>query len=77
MGSQRGSYSGEGHYSFKELQKFAIEFLLQARAIRYVSWLQVRDEVLITFLYDEDLNPAGDSWYKQVVALPLRQVHFS
>lgn len=42
------------------LQKITIEFLTQGRTVRYISWRQVRDEVLKMFPYDEDLDPAGD-----------------
>lgn len=57
-------------------QKFAIEFLMQARAMRYASWRHVRDEVLKKFLYDEELDPTGDSWFDTVAGTPVRQLHF-
>jgi hypothetical protein len=57
-------------------QNFAIEFLKQARAMRYTSWRQLRDEVLRLFLYDDELDPAGDLLCKEVIGTPLRQLHF-
>ena len=62
--------------AFTRPQRFSVEFLTQASAMRFRSWSQVRDEVLRTFLYDEELDPVGDSWYEHVVGASLRQLHF-
>lgn len=56
------------------LQRFSIEFLNQARMMQYKTWRQVRDEVLQLFLYDEELDPAGDSWHEKMVGVPLEQL---
>lgn len=58
-------------------KKFAIDFLKQAHAMDYFSWSHARDRALKMFLYDEELDPAGDAWYETVLFVPLREVRFS